>query len=308
MISSLLLILAQNGYAPKEISEDTILEQIKKLFDDATTNPSLVPVIEKINTLFYLNTREINTQIEPEYSGPFCSILGVHLESRCQLKTCPNQNTQYRWDCQRFGTVRNELPTCEVVSAIQNFSKLINTEVLNEKLPPLYEYCVCLTRCVMCGSSEALQAVTEHQSVCKNCLALLPGKLLRLRLEILFCRPISDIIECIIHSWHSLQEQAQVLSLSVIQLQELYEIFCINPTKYRLQNEHRFANPFHTRKKARPVIDGCLYRLYPKYVFIRRTNKLRMPVKDLNNALLLQANSFLSVRNLMLFNVSLADF
>lgn len=308
MLGPVVLLLQKYGYTPTVVTDATIHIALEKLILDATEKAHLVPAIQELNRMFRLDIKVIQTEMDPEYSGPFCQCLGTNLESRCKLEKCQCYSTQHRWNCSKLGQPRTDFPQEVVSTAITKFSQKVNIEVLEQQLPPLYDWIADPTCCTLCGGAVDLIAVDLKHNACKKCVAATPGKLTRLRLEFLLGNNILTILQYVIKNWHSLQEQAQVLGLDIFQMQELCDTFCLNPKKYRTKNDRRFTNPFFTRKKARAVIDGGLYRLYSKYIVFRQLYKLRPEVKELNNYLLLQANSFLSSRKLMMFNVNCADF
>lgn len=306
MKGALLSVLADYKYVPKEYSDKEIMIQIEKLINDAVDDEKLQPAIYKINKLFGIKDEEVlGDGLE---DGIFCNIIKVHLDTPCQLKSCPNNNKEHFYNCSLYGLPKQEIDKSEELKTLQSINKVVGGELFETLLPAKFVYAENKNYCCFCGGRSNLQTLTLKQVVCKQCVQIHPGKFLRLQMEVRYGRTILDILNFVIKRWHSIQEQARVLAVSTVQMQELCDIFCLNPRQYKSAEESRFVNPFHTRRKSRPVIDGSIYRLYAHYVNIRRENKLRPEVKELNNFLLSQANEFLNMRKLTPFNLANADF
>jgi hypothetical protein len=139
-------------------------------------------------------------------------------------------------------------------------------------------------------------------------LAALPGKRVQAGIELRYGRDIQEVLEFVIKHWHSIPEQSQALGITILEAQELYEIFCINPKKYKQLDERRFVNPFFNRKKGRPSIDGYIYRLYTVYAKLRSKHSIRPEVAELNSFLLRQANGLMEVRGLLPFSLVQSEF
>lgn len=308
MLGAVVTILAQHGYLPESYSDETVLEQLEKLMDDATENPEkLLSAIEAINRVMGLDIAVVNTQVEPEYSGPYCSRLGLNLESRCELKRCPYWTTAHRWNCQKLGDPRQELPSADVSNAVRSVTSKVDLAITFQ-LPPKRIYCQSAAYCVRCGSQEKLTKTATCYAHCARCLSSMPGKAVQANLEVRFGIPTKELLEHVIKQWHSIPEQSQALGITPLEAQEIFDVFCINPKRYKTADDRRFVNPFYTRMRGRPVIDGYLYRLYAQYAVTRKNSELRPAVKALNSFLLQQANEFLVVRELMTFNIVQASF
>ena len=306
MKGALLSVLANYNYLPKDYSDKGVMDQVEKLINDAVENEKLLPALRQINTMFGIKDEEL---LEDEVDdGIFCNIIKVHLDTPCSLKSCPNNNKEHFYNCSLYGLPKQEVDKSEELKTLQSVNKVIGSELFETLLSPKFVYVENMDQCCFCGTRSNLQPLTTKQVICKQCIQVYPGKFLRLQLEVRYGRNILEILTFVIKRWHSIQEQARVLAISTVQMQELCDIFCLNPRQYKSADESRFVNPFHTRRKSRPVIDGSIYRLYAHYVNIRRENKLRPEIKELNNFLLSQANEFLNIRELTLFNLANADF
>ena len=306
MKGALLSILADYKYLPKDSSDASIMNSIETLINDAVEDDKLKSALYKINNLFGIKDEELFQ--EPLEEGTFCNIIKVQVDTPCLLKSCPYNNQEHFYNCSLYGLPKQEIDKNDELKALQNINKAISGEIFENLLPPKFVFVENLNYCCFCASRSNLQPISTKQVVCKQCIQSYPGKFLRLQMEVRYGRNISDILNFVIKKWHSIQEQAKVLAISTVQMQELCDIFCLNPRQYKSAEESRFVNPFHTRRKSRPVIDGSIYRLYAKYVNIRQKNKLRPEVKELNNHLLSQANEFLNIRELTPFNMANADF
>lgn len=304
MLAPLLVILAKYGYLPSTYSNLTIHAQLEKLITDAINNERLIPAVQEINRALGLDIAEINETIDPEWIGPYCEKLMVNLEIPCSLTGCKNNDKAYRWNCQKLGTLREELLNQEVVSAVSDFTKGIKAELLNERLPSKWKPINCKTRCGKCGSDKNLQEVTKTNVVCKECIEKTPGKFLAVHIEFETGRPILDILSYIIKTWHSVQEQSTVLGITAEEMQELCDAYCLNPKRYKTMKDRYFANPFHTRRKGRPTIDSSVFRLYHAYMIYRRVQPVREEILNLNHYLLDSTNKFLASRELMQFNIT----
>lgn len=307
MFGPLLAILAKYKRLPKNFDALSIHAKIEELILAATEDPSLVPAVAEINRALGLKIGKVNEELETE-TGPYCETLKLNLETSCGWKGCKHYSTNHFWNCSRVGCERVEAQTEEVSKAVTKFTKRSISSIITEKLPPIWQMIQCTKYCLKCGSDQNLQQVTEVHTVCKSCIAKTPGKQLGLNLEYTLGRPLIDVMVFVIRNWHSIQEQSRALGISVYDMQDLCDIFSLDPKKYRTSDERHFSNPFHNRRKGRPAIDGYLIRLYSKYALIRRVERLRPEVSELNNFLLSQANVLLSSRNLEQFSLTYANF
>jgi hypothetical protein len=282
------------------------MNQVEKLINDSIENKKLRPALHRINVLFGIKDDEVLGDGLDD--GIFCNIIKVHLDTSCSLKSCPNNNGEHFYNCSLYGLPKQEIDKVEELKSLQSINKALGGEIFENLMPPVFVYVENKDQCCFCATRSNLQPLTTKQVVCKHCVQVYPGKFLRLQMEVRYGRNILEILTFVIKRWHSIQEQARVLGISTVQMQELCDIFCLNPRQYKNADESRFVNSFHTRRKSRPVIDGSIYRIYAHYVDIRRENKLRPEIKELNNFLLSQANEFLNIRELTPFNLANADF
>ena len=307
MIGALLNLLAEAQCYPVELTTAGVNKALEKFFDQAIEQPEeYTSKVQRLNQLFHLDLATVNTQVDPEYSGPFCERLGTVLESRCQLRKCPNHTEQHRWNCCKLGDPRQDLPSSEISHGLRGLTSKVDISI-GTQLPPHRIYCTSITCCMYCGK-PANKKVTDSQVCCEACLKRLPGKAVQANLEARYGVPAKELLEYTIKRWHSLQEQSQALGVPLLDLQSIFAVFCIDPKQYKTIEDRRFVNPFYTRKRGRPVIDGILYRLFAEYAGYRKTQKIRPSIEHLNTELLSQANGFLSDRSLMNFNLVQTNF
>lgn len=301
MLGPLLLVLAKYNYLPETFTDVAIIKQVEKLINDIPLRENLLTAIKEINKLLNL-TPQILFEDLKELSGPYCDSLRLNLEVPCSLKSCPRYRENFQWNCLKSNATKETFNEVEVIKAITSFTQQITSSILKEHLPPKWVAIESLTRCIKCGTRENLESITKKQVVCKKCLDLIPGKKLALQLELEFGRPTLEILIYLVKTWHSVQEQAQVLGLSSDNIYELCEAYCLNPKRYKTVKDRYFSNPFHSRKKGRISIDGLVFRLYFHYLNKRKTQNVRLEILELNDYLLNTTNQFLQIRGLMLFH------
>jgi hypothetical protein len=299
MLASLCVILAKYGYLPSNYSVTTIHGQLDKLIFDSLENEALLPAVGELNRALGLNPKKIYEDLASD-PGPYCDIMQVSLESECKNKGCKNWSKAFCWQCAKLGNPLEELSEDEIYGSVQKFSRSVN--LLQDSLEPDFEYIKPAQRCIKCSDKTNLVNYNGFY-ICKLCSSGNYIQTLGYVIEARVGRPIKEILNYVIRFWQTPQLQSKVLGLSPENFQSLCLLYNVNVKKFRQIGDLRFINPFLSRRKGRPLVDGHLFRLYSTHLKILRSQKLRPEVLKLRNFLLLEANKLLTSRSLPVFDI-----
>jgi hypothetical protein len=295
MISALLAILGEHGYLPDSYDEESIWIKLEQFIVDAVEHDLSGP-LNRINSLLGIDGISLSDNLSEDI-GPGCPYLGVNLQTKCGLRSCPNWQKNHEWNCKFLGndlTLRDD----DISQILGKVGKGSSAEILEEQFPPSHEYFRDLGCCVLCGEPEA-KLVTPNHRVCDNCLTTTSGGINRIFIELKFGKPARAVLEYIIARWHSTPEQSRILGISTEELNVLYKMYSLNPTKYLTKDEKRFVNPFvNSKKTAKNTVDEYLQRVWFRYIGFRRIQSVREEVLKLGENLMIEANSFLISRKL----------